>query len=239
MRSTIRYYTRCALAGMLVYLLLVSIANAERTPTPTFPALPPDNLIIGGELIAVQTTSNPHGGIRILTYANPDDTARVGITIRADEQPLLNWGRFTTEEGVDNTGLGIVPAWKMPAGFDRAAFIEATGCTDARVVATDAPRADVTTNELGYFTDYRPAGTRPAEEYPIAGELALCLTPGGHIVQIASIRLTAGEPLAPADALTAAVVAWLESAEEPDGTPAPECEASEGPIRVQVIDEEC
>lgn len=177
----------------------------------------------------------PTGITEYATYLNEPDTARVGVHVWTitTVDPLLHWGRVTTEDSINNVALGIVPAWKVPPGFDREAFMAATGCTDVRLVMTDTPRVDVETNELGYFTGY----LLPAADHPITGELILCLTGGGHIVQVASFGPTGGAPLAPADELTAAVVAWLADAPaEPEDLAT--CEgADDGEFRVQVVED--
>lgn len=195
--------------------------------------LPPVDLFPGAEMIAVESSVLPGGMTLLATYATANDAARVGVQVRTVADPTLQWGRITTENAVDNVALGIVPAWKTPVGFDRAAFLDATGCADARLVSTDTPRADVETNELGYFIDY----LLPAEDNPITGEIALCLTEAGHIVQVASFGPTGGDALAPVDELTAAVVAWLADAGEPEPTPDAGCDGDEddGEFRPMIV----
>lgn len=200
-------------------------------------AVPPDDLFFAdAEQIALTTRDTPAERVATATYANETDAARVAVRLTDHrDDPIakgVEWGRITTQDAVNNVALGIVPAWAPPAGFDRDAFIAATGCADARLVSTDTPRVDVTSDELGYFI-----GFALPPETPISGVLALCLTEGEFIVQVTSAWVTAAEPLASPEELVATTVAWLD-APEPD-EPAATCEAGEGEFRVDAVIEGC
>lgn len=218
MRSTIR---RAALS-LIASILLVGIANAETL------TIPPADLFPDTARIALTTRDTPDSRTATATYANEPDVARVAVRVVAAAEPILTWGRQTTAESVNNDALGLVPAWRVPADFVLADFLAATGCADARLVATDTPRADLMTDELGYFAEF----ALPVET-PVNGALALCLTADGVIVQAASVWRTDAEPLALMPELVAATVTWLD-APEPDA-PVATCEAGDGKFRVQVI----